>query len=743
MNEKRNYRYPGLQVFDEEQQNVFLGREDDIRKLYQMIDLEQIVVLYSKSGYGKSSLIRAGLIPKIKEEKQYTPVYIHFRNFFYGKNVDLIQLFMQSIHGNNSINQEKKSYLDVFDLQESHLWKYFKQQQAQQQQSNFVFIFDQFEEFFSYPQAQIEQAKEELTELLFTNIPKTVRNILKDKPEILSNQEKNWLNTELKIKFLFVMRSDKISELDKLRDDLPDILANNYELKTLSRRQVANAITVPAAYKSKDANFLSKPFTFSAKAEERILDFLSKQDEQQIVPTLLQIVCNCIERKVIEKRIRTIELKHLDDLENLYGNFYDKVINQIDIDWRDNVRFFVEEILIDSENESKLAIFENHAIDIFKIDQNILHFLVSSHLLKSEEIKEKGIVYELGHDSLVVPILKSKAERTVQMQVRLAKEKAIREEKIKTEQHRKKQQTIIRKLSIAFFSSVLIFALSFLFVVNKKNNDLRAQNAKLNIAKNEISDAYSELVKIARDPRDTSQNFTLNKKILAIKIEIDQIGQNADSLERITLELNEILNTPNFSKSKVKALAQNYSNLVFNLSSNKLLQNIETGIAASTFRDNRTGEAYRTIIINGKEWFVQNYGRKAEGSWGYNDADSSRWFGRLYPYHVAVQEAPDGWRLPLIEDWDELLVFFNSNKKTTLLSDNWPKGFAIQYAGYRNKNSTYHQIRRTAMFWASGDTNEKQRRPYFSFLKDKELQSKHYYGDSIFGLSVRYVRDLK
>ncbi len=58
-------RYPGTHPFTLEDQAVFFGREDDVEELMQLVELEALTVLYGKSGLGKSSLIQAGLLPRL------------------------------------------------------------------------------------------------------------------------------------------------------------------------------------------------------------------------------------------------------------------------------------------------------------------------------------------------------------------------------------------------------------------------------------------------------------------------------------------------------------------------------------------------------------------------------------------------------------------------------------------------------------------------------------------------------
>ncbi len=67
--------YVGLQYFQEKDAAIFYGRGGPIRKLYNHIKgIHPIILLYGKSGVGKSSMLGAGLVPRIKD--QYQIIYL-------------------------------------------------------------------------------------------------------------------------------------------------------------------------------------------------------------------------------------------------------------------------------------------------------------------------------------------------------------------------------------------------------------------------------------------------------------------------------------------------------------------------------------------------------------------------------------------------------------------------------------------------------------------------------------------
>ena len=67
---EKHYRYMGVKPFEAANRSIFFGRVEDIEGLYNLILSEKLVVLFGKSGYGKSSLLNAGVLPLFQEEEE-------------------------------------------------------------------------------------------------------------------------------------------------------------------------------------------------------------------------------------------------------------------------------------------------------------------------------------------------------------------------------------------------------------------------------------------------------------------------------------------------------------------------------------------------------------------------------------------------------------------------------------------------------------------------------------------------
>jgi WD40 repeat protein len=77
--------YPGLLAFDEADAAIYFGRDDDIRRLLERLNARRaqggakLVAVLGASGSGKSSLLRAGVLPRLKRDKRNWIVLPPFR----------------------------------------------------------------------------------------------------------------------------------------------------------------------------------------------------------------------------------------------------------------------------------------------------------------------------------------------------------------------------------------------------------------------------------------------------------------------------------------------------------------------------------------------------------------------------------------------------------------------------------------------------------------------------------------
>ena len=64
----RNNPWPGLAPFTEAQREFFFGRDTESAELLRRVRGRPLTVLFGQSGLGKTSLLCAGLFPRLRDE---------------------------------------------------------------------------------------------------------------------------------------------------------------------------------------------------------------------------------------------------------------------------------------------------------------------------------------------------------------------------------------------------------------------------------------------------------------------------------------------------------------------------------------------------------------------------------------------------------------------------------------------------------------------------------------------------
>jgi hypothetical protein len=139
-----NYRYPGSRPFQDTDydRRLFFGRDEEKQSLLHLVLAENLVVLFAKSGMGKTSLLNAGLLQPLRE-RNFIPLKIRFNI----PETDPLKSFYAGIE--ETVKQHKVEYKSG---DKDTLWQYFKTVEFWSSKDILltpVLILDQFEEFFN------------------------------------------------------------------------------------------------------------------------------------------------------------------------------------------------------------------------------------------------------------------------------------------------------------------------------------------------------------------------------------------------------------------------------------------------------------------------------------------------------------------------------------------------------------------------------------------------------------------
>lgn len=409
MSESMRTRYPGAHPFsdDELSSKLFFGREAEITSLTHQIIANRLVVLFARSGLGKTSLINAGIAGKLRA-KGFLPLTVRLNDVERGP-LGSIYRGIESYCAEHGVEY-------VQGPQDS-LWRFFTTAQfwSKDLLMTPVLILDQFEELFTLQSE--ENANAFLDEFSFL-----VRGI----PPSTSENEQALADSPPPIRILISIREDFLADLEQISDRIPEILDKRFRLLPLKRESAADALESPA--KLENASLATLSFGISEDTKEAILDMLDRRHSPSslksagsIEPFQLQLICQRIEevarlaqnREQVQRVVVSLaDIGGKKKLSKVLEQFYKTRIRSVP-SWfqRKKVRRLCSEFLI-SPSGRRLRLEESEVLRLTGVKASSLQVLVDQRLLRRENTAD-GCYYELSHDSLVAPVLDSTRIRFV------------------------------------------------------------------------------------------------------------------------------------------------------------------------------------------------------------------------------------------------------------------------------------------------------------------------------------------
>jgi tetratricopeptide (TPR) repeat protein len=412
-NTQTDYRYPGIRPFydNDIDRRLFFGRDTEKEALLHKVLADNLVVLYARSGLGKTSLLNAGLNQALRD-RGFIPLMVRF-NDAEPDPVQGIYAGIEEIAGQVSMEVEAG--------EDTTLWQYFKTTYFWSDSNKIltpVLILDQFEEFFTlYSSQERKGFIRQLADVVNNKIPASLlESVEPEEPLPYSDNPPN-------VKVIISIREDYVGQLDEMSREIPDILHHRFRLLPLSREQARQAIIKPSQVQ--DDVIGAVAFTFAAEAVDMMLDFLCERRERGVIKKTdevesfqLQLLCRHIEDMVHERTknepgdmmVKKKDLGGEPGMQRVLQRFYDDQVKKLDTLWkRRKARRLCEKGLI-SLNDLRLSLEEGEIKRKFKASENLLVELVNSRLLRAEP-RVGSVYYELSHDTLVAPVRESQRKR--------------------------------------------------------------------------------------------------------------------------------------------------------------------------------------------------------------------------------------------------------------------------------------------------------------------------------------------
>ena len=440
----RENPWPGLSTFTEEQTAFFFGREEEVRELMRRIERKALTVLFGQSGLGKSSLLQAGVFPRLRAEN-FCPVYVRLDH---SASAPPLTEQIKSIVFRESARAGTWTQTGI-STQAEDLWEFFHHRDDRLQDAAGklvvpVLVFDQFEELFTLGAAADPETRRratafiaELADLVENRPPARLEARLEESAAELDAFD--FARADYRV--LITLREDYLPHLESLKSAMPSLMQNRMRLTRMQASRALEAVMKPGEG------------LVTEEVAQQIVGFVSGHTElegAEVEPSLLSLVCrelNNQRRARGEPAISTGLLAGTRD--TILREFYERTME----DQPAAVRHFIEdELLTDSGYRENIALdrARRHLADA-GADPHAIDVLVNRRLLRIEERLDVRRV-ELTHDVLC-SVLKSSRN------VRLEREALEKAERLLKEQQLREaatRQALNRARKIATVCSVLL-----------------------------------------------------------------------------------------------------------------------------------------------------------------------------------------------------------------------------------------------------------------------------------------------
>jgi hypothetical protein len=392
--------WPGLFSFREVDEPFFRGRKFESEALARLVARQRLSVLFGLSGLGKSSLLRAGLFPRVRPQNML-PVYIRFD--FSGAALDLAAQVRDAI----AREADASAVEAPAGPHGATLWEYFHRQGAdfwdrRNRPIVPLLVLDQFEELFtlgrrdSASAAASDRFLVELVDLAEGRPPPSLKAQVDDDP----SQAREFSFGQHPYKILICLREDFLAELEGLRERVGLVTLNRLRLRRMNG-EAALAVVSQA------------PSLITPEVAERVVRFVAAAErpdaplrELAIEPALLSVVCRELNNKRRERGESRITEHLLEgSQEQILTDFFERSV----ADLGPEVRTFMEERLLTVSGYRDTVALEN-ALSSPGVARADIDRLVEKRLVRIED--RAGVPrLELTHDLLTGVIAASRDRR--------------------------------------------------------------------------------------------------------------------------------------------------------------------------------------------------------------------------------------------------------------------------------------------------------------------------------------------
>jgi tetratricopeptide (TPR) repeat protein len=435
----------GLASFTEETRGFFYGREEEVAELARRVQRKLLTILFGKSGLGKTSILRAGIVPRLRP-LGFCPVYVRID---YSRDAPAPGEQIKQAIFRASEASGQWTHVGVAVPGES-LWEFLHHRgdflrDASGRTLTPLLIFDQFEEIFTLAQSddfgrrRAAEFVDELADLVENRPPKALEARID--ADDAAAEAFDFTRTDYRV--LIALREDYLAHLEAFKTAMPSITQNRMRLAPMTGEQALEAVMKPGGR------------LVSQEVAEAIVRFIAGGAElrnAEVEPSLLSLIC----RELNNARIAQGRSEISADLlagshDTILAEFYERAL----ADQPAGVRHFIEDQLL-TESGFRESLAEERVRKAFAAagaPPDTLARLIDRRLLRVEERLDVRRV-ELTHDVLCSVVRASRDLRR-EREARDAAERQLAEQQAR---ERATHKALVRARQVATVCGLLALA---------------------------------------------------------------------------------------------------------------------------------------------------------------------------------------------------------------------------------------------------------------------------------------------
>lgn len=374
----------------------FCGRGRETADLFYLVDNNFIVTLYGKSGIGKTSLLNAGLFPKLRAEG-YHPIAIRLGlvgdNDLAGRVIEIIHNEMIRAYGSGSVEMLDIDTINA-DMPDSQLWRYFASHRFHDNDGRIVFpviVFDQFEEVLRHNRAGAQAL---LRELSFVADP---HNAISD--GYVSGKPYTY---DFNFRFVLSIREDDLYRLE-------DIVDTGYIARIKDCRYRLQNLTVEGA--AQVVGDIGEPYIDGndmGRVTELVTEAARNTEDGLINTNILSLLCSRMYQRFADTGVSAITAAMVEDFISAspFEEYYEEAVKGLS----ESEKRFIEDRLIDSDGR-RTSVSEKEFSDNVRDAGRLFDGRRRIMQRVSAGTGSKAVGVELLHDAMCPVIIRNRATR--------------------------------------------------------------------------------------------------------------------------------------------------------------------------------------------------------------------------------------------------------------------------------------------------------------------------------------------